>query len=261
MSRCAVKGVDNTSRYAFHVEFVERCRVIGASAIGCARTGQFMTDDANKYDRAAEFSVFLGMLSFFSGLFCIIVPHAYAPFFDHYVGWLFLLIGGIQFVHAYSSQYGWALVCMMMLATLNIVMGGMILNNPYTDILGLVLPIAVLLTAEGLTKILLSFAFSGRAGWTWFLISGLMACLMGSLIYAGLPTTAFWVLGLLFGTNFLVTGFAAFFATLMQQRQAARDIAGTEEAEGTDDIQFDQFDQVEEELAAGEARWSETTAA
>ena len=223
-----------------------------------------MTDDANKFDRAAEFSVFFGMLALLSGLFCIVVPHVYAPFFDHYVGWLFLLIGGIQFVHAHTSQYGWALVCMLMLATLNILMGGMILNNPYTDILGLVIPIAVLLAAEGITKILVSFSFSGRAGWTWFLISGLMTCLMGSLIYTGLPTTAFWVLGLLFGANFLVTGFASFFATLMQQRQAVREARESEEPEEAEDeanLEFDQFDKVEEELAAEDTRWGETTAA
>ena len=220
-----------------------------------------MTEDANRFDRAAEFSVFLGILSLFSGIFCIVVPHTHGPFFDHYVGWLFLLVGGIQFVHAYSSQQGWALVCLMSLATLNIAMGGMILNNPYTDILGLVIPIAILLIAEGVCKLLLSFAFMDRAGWTWFLMSGLMACLMGSLVYAGLPTTAFWVLGLVFGANLIVTGFASFFSTLMQQRQAAKSVEEEPDEDVEDDLAFDQFDKVEEELAAGEARWSDSSAA
>ncbi len=224
------------------------------------RTGLSMTEEANRIDRAAEFSVFLGILSLFSGVFCIVVPHTHGPFFDHYVGWLFLLVGGIQFVHAYSSHHSWALVCLFSLATLSIAMGGMILNNPYTDILGLVIPIAILLIAEGVCKLLLSFALMDRPGWTWFMISGLMACLMGSLVYAGLPTTAFWVLGLVFGANFIVTGFASFFSTLIQQRQSA---TSTQEApeEDAEDLEFDQFDKVEEELTAGEARWSDSTAA
>lgn len=223
-----------------------------------------MTDETNQYDRAAEFTVFLGILFFFTGVFCIVVPHIYAPFFDHYVGWLFLLLGTIQFVHAYSSQHGWALVCLMTLATLNIFMGGMILNNPYTDILGLVIPIAFLLFAEGLGKILLSFAFSARAGWTWFLISGLMASLMGSMVYAGLPTTSFWVLGLLFGTNLLVTGFASFYATLMQQRQARWSSEDASSEENEDVLDHEAVDQEPFEYDDGDtddAGWPEPTAA
>ena len=219
-----------------------------------------MNEQSNTFDRSAEFSVFLGILMLFAGLFSVITPHVYAPFFDHYIGWMFLMVGVIQFFHGYASQNGWSLVLLMTLATFNVFMGGMILNNPYTDILGLVVPIAVLLAAEGLGKILLSFAFSGRAGWTWFLISGLMSCLMASLIYAGLPTTSFWMLGLLFGANFLVTGFAAFFSTLMQQRQAHRAIA--EEPGEDEDLTNDTFDQVEEELGLNEEqRWPEPSAA
>lgn len=220
--------------------------------------GPSMTEISNTYERAAEFTVFLGILTFLSGIFCIVMPHVYAPFFDHYVGWLFLLVGTIQFVHAYSSQHGWALVSLMLLATVNVVMGGMILDNPYTDILGLVLPIAVLLASEGVFKILLSFALSGRSGWTWFLMSGLMACLMGSLVYAGLPTTSFWVLGLLFGVNLITTGIASFFATLMQQRQTqegdAEDVVEEEEALADERVEPSAFDE-------DEAAWPETTAA
>ncbi len=220
--------------------------------------GPSMTENAITYERAAEFTVFLGILTFLSGIFCVVMPHVYAPFFDHYVGWLFLLVGTIQFVHAYASQHGWALVSLMLLATVNVVMGGMILNNPYTDILGLVLPIAVLLVSEGIFKILLSFALSGRSGWTWFLMSGLMACLMGSLVYAGLPTTSFWVLGLLFGVNLITTGIASFFATLMQQRQGQSE--DTEEAVEEEQPLADErmepsaFDE-------DEAAWPETNAA
>ncbi len=219
-----------------------------------------MNEQSNTSDRAAEFSVFLGILMLFAGLFAVITPHVYAPFFDHYIGWMFLMIGVIQFFHGYASQTGWSLVLLMTLATFNVFMGGMVLNNPYTDILGLVVPIAVLLAAEGVGKILLSFAYSGRAGWTWFLISGLMSCLMASLIYAGLPTTSFWMLGLLFGANFLVTGFASFFSTLMQQRQTHR--ATAEEPDEEEGLVADTFDQVEEELGLDEERrWPEPSAA
>ncbi len=218
-----------------------------------------MNNTATTSDRAAEFTVFLGLLFFFSGLFCIVAPHVYAPFFDHYVGWLFLLIGTIQFFHAYSSQQGWALVLLMTLATLNVLMGGLILNNPYTDILGLVMPIAALLMAEGAAKVMVSFAFTSRPGWTWYLISGLMTVLMGSLVYAGLPTTSFWVLGLLFGINHLVTGFAAFYATLMQQRQD-RIVDEVAEEEPEEIFERERVEETADEEES-ETAWPESTAA
>jgi uncharacterized membrane protein HdeD (DUF308 family) len=50
-----------------------------------------------------------------------------------------------------------------------------------------------------------------RDGWVWVLISGIIAIAAGVLVFAGLPNTADWAIGLLVGINILASGFSYIF--------------------------------------------------
>jgi uncharacterized membrane protein HdeD (DUF308 family) len=57
-------------------------------------------------------------------------------------------------------------------------------------------------------------------GWMWVLISGLLAAVVGILIFAQLPSSAIWAIGLLTGINLLSSGWAYFFIALAAGKKA-----------------------------------------
>ena len=47
-----------------------------------------------------------------------------------------------------------------------------------------------------------------RARWGWMLASGVLDIVLGAILFAGLPGTALWALGLLIGINMIFGGWA-----------------------------------------------------
>jgi uncharacterized membrane protein HdeD (DUF308 family) len=76
---------------------------------------------------------------------------------------------------------------------------------------------------EGIVSILFALdhkrELSGR--WVWMLASGIVDLVLAAIIFAGLPGTAAWALGLLVGIN-MVFGGAALIAMALHARNAAR---------------------------------------
>jgi uncharacterized membrane protein HdeD (DUF308 family) len=56
--------------------------------------------------------------------------------------------------------------------------------------------------------------------WGWMLMSGLVDLVLSALIFAGLPSTAVWAIGLLVGVN-MVFGGSALIAMALHARTAA----------------------------------------
>jgi uncharacterized membrane protein HdeD (DUF308 family) len=62
---------------------------------------------------------------------------------------------------------------------------------------------------------------SGLSGrWGWMLASGIVDLVLGIVLFAGLPGSALWALGLLIGINMLFGGFALI-AMALHARPAA----------------------------------------
>jgi len=133
------------------------------------------------------------------------------------VGWL-LIAGGIfglisVFQSGTSSPGFWwnlltALVCVLA--------GGVILFNPIKGVLTLTIVLAAYLLATGVTKGLMAFHYRNviPRAWLWMLFSALVDIALGLIIFAGLPGSAIWVLGLLVGINLLFTGVALITAAI-----------------------------------------------
>jgi len=92
-----------------------------------------------------------------------------------------------------------------------VVAGGWLAFFPLTGIITLTIFLAALFVAEGILEIIMAFRLNPRTGWVWLLISGIIAIAAGVLIFAGLPSTAAWAIGLLVGINLLASGFAYLF--------------------------------------------------
>ena len=106
----------------------------------------------------------------------------------------------------HAPGFWWSLVS----AILALVVGGMLLASPLTGAFSLTLLLIAFFIVEGAASIMFAFdhkrELSGR--WGWMLVSGIIDLALALMIFAGLPSTAAWALGLLVGINMIFGGTA-----------------------------------------------------
>jgi uncharacterized membrane protein HdeD (DUF308 family) len=95
-------------------------------------------------------------------------------------------------------------------ALVAIVAGFVLLRWPLSGAFSLTVILTVFLAIEGFVSIMYALdhrrELSGR--WTFMLISGFVDLGLAALIFAGLPGTAAWAIGLLVGVNLIFGGVA-----------------------------------------------------
>ncbi len=75
---------------------------------------------------------------------------------------------------------------------------------------------------EGIASIMYAIEHRNQltSQWLWMLVSGIIDLILAGIIFAGLPGTALWALGLLVGIN-MVFGGAALIAMALAARHPA----------------------------------------
>lgn len=137
-------------------------------------------------------------------------------------GWLFLVSGVIglftSFWMRHAPGFWWSLLS----AVLGIVVGAMLLGSPLVGAFSLTLVLIAFFLIEGVVSIMFALdhkrELSGQ--WGWMLMSGLIDLVLAVMIFAGLPSTAAWAVGLLVGIN-MIFGGTALIAMALHARKSA----------------------------------------
>jgi uncharacterized membrane protein HdeD (DUF308 family) len=138
------------------------------------------------------------------------------------LGWLFLISGLIglytTFMMRHAPGFWWSLLS----AALGVLVGGMLLARPITGAFSLTVVVIAFFIIEGVASIMFALEhkreLSGR--WGWMLVSGIVDLILAAFVFAGLPSTAAWAIGLLVGIN-MVFGGSALIAMALHARKAA----------------------------------------
>ena len=95
-------------------------------------------------------------------------------------------------------------------AVIGIAAGIVLIRWPISGTVSLTLVLIAFFIIEGIVTLMYAFEhraqLSGR--WGWMLASGIVDLILAGIIFAGLPETATWALGLLVGINLLFGGTA-----------------------------------------------------
>ncbi|MGB9208669.1 MAG: HdeD family acid-resistance protein [Pseudolabrys sp.] len=137
-------------------------------------------------------------------------------------GWLFLVSGIVGLITTFWMRHApgfwWSLIS----AVLALVVGGLLLASPLVGAFSLTLLLIAFFIVEGAASIM--FAFDHRrelsGQWGWMLASGIIDLALALMIFAGLPSTAAWALGLLVGIN-MIFGGAALIAMSLHARKTS----------------------------------------
>jgi uncharacterized membrane protein HdeD (DUF308 family) len=160
-----------------------------------------------------------GVILVILGLAAIIVPPIATLAVEIFLGWLFLISGVVGLVTTFWMRHApgfwWSLVS----AVLAIAAGVVLIAWPVSGAISLTLVLIVFFIVEGAASIMFALdhrrELSGR--WGWMLASGIVDLLLAAIIFAGLPVSAAWALGLLVGIN-LVFGGSALIAMALHAR-------------------------------------------
>jgi uncharacterized membrane protein HdeD (DUF308 family) len=144
------------------------------------------------------------------GILAIVLPPIASLAVAIFVGWLFLISGIVGLVTTFMARgapgFWWSLLS----AVLAIAAGIVLLVWPVGGVLSLTLLLVVFFVVEGVLTIMYALEhkkeLSGR--WGWMLASGIIDLVLAAIIFAGLPGTAAWAIGLLVGINMLFGGTA-----------------------------------------------------
>jgi uncharacterized membrane protein HdeD (DUF308 family) len=160
----------------------------------------------------AHWRLFLaeGIILFILGILAIVVPPIATIAVEVLIGWLILMSGIVGLISTLRTRgapgFGWSLLS----AVIGIVAGVVLLAWPLSGAFSLTLILTVFLILEGVVSILYALEhkreLSGR--WGMMLFSGLVDLFLAGIIFAGLPGTAAWAIGLLVGINLLFGGSA-----------------------------------------------------
>jgi uncharacterized membrane protein HdeD (DUF308 family) len=160
----------------------------------------------------AHWGLFLGegIILLVLGAAAIIVPVVATLAFTLVIGWLFLISGGVGLVTTFwmrnAPGFWWALLS----AVVAIAAGIILIRWPISGTLSLTLVLIAFFLVEGVATLM--YAIEHRAQlssrWGWMLMSGIVDLILAGIIFAGLPGSATWALGLLVGINMLFGGTA-----------------------------------------------------
>lgn len=152
--------------------------------------------------------ILLGVIFILAGIFGIAAPFATTVVAKLFLGWLFIFTGISQIVHAACSPNWKGTLGNTLMALLYLLAGIWLAFFPLTGILELTVFLAILFVVEGISKIIIAVRVRPQDGWIWMLASAVISLVIGFLILNRFPSSAIWAIGLLVGSNILMSGLA-----------------------------------------------------
>jgi len=162
-----------------------------------------------------------GIVLVIAGLAAIAIPPLATLAVETIIGWLLLLSGVVGLITTIRMRHAPGFWWSLLSAVIGIAAGVVLIAWPLSGAVSLTLILTVFLFLEGFASIMMALdhrhGFSGR--WIMLLVSGVIDLILGGIIFAGLPGTAAWAIGLLVGIN-LVFGGTALISMALHARRA-----------------------------------------
>lgn len=149
-----------------------------------------------------------GVLLVVAGVLAIIYPVISSAAVIVLLGWLLIASGvlqGLSLIGARQVPHFWLQLISVILA---ILIGFLFLRDPTQGLMTLALLLIIFFMMEGISKVVFALTIRPFPNWGWVLASGLVGILLALILWASLPVTAVWLIGVLLGVNLISIGAA-----------------------------------------------------
>jgi uncharacterized membrane protein HdeD (DUF308 family) len=147
-------------------------------------------------------------LMILAGILALAYPAVSSVAVVFFLGWLLIFGGilqGISLIGARHVPHFWL---QLISVVLFVIVGVMFLRNPGESLLTLTLLLIVLFMVEGISKVIFALTIRPLPNWGWVLGSGIIAILLAFYLWASIPVTAVWFIGVLLGIELICEGVA-----------------------------------------------------
>lgn len=149
-----------------------------------------------------------GVLLVVAGVLAIISPIIASVAIVFLLGWVLIISGVLQavgLVGASNVPHFWL---QLISAVLAILIGVLLLRSPDSGLLVMTMLLIVYFMVEGIAKVIFALTIRPFPNWGWVLASGVVGILLAFILWANMPLTASWMLGLMLGVLLVSEGSA-----------------------------------------------------
>src|ERR1041384_4680461 len=149
-----------------------------------------------------------GVLLVVAGIMAVIYPVVSSVSVVVLLGWLLIISGvvqGLSLIGAGQVPHFWLQLISVILAVL---IGFLFLRDPAQGLATITLLLIVYFMIEGISKVVFALTIRPFPNWGWVLASGLVGIVLALILWANLPVTALWLVGVLLGINLISVGAA-----------------------------------------------------
>ena len=140
------------------------------------------------------------------GLFAIVEPATAAVGIVLLLGWLLVFGAVAHFIGTFRGGGAKRVFFQILSAVVFLIGGFYLLTHPLLAIGTLTVLLAAVIFAEGVFDIITYFRLQREHPSGWMLLNGIVALVLGGLIWAQWPSSSTWAIGTLVGVNLLMTG-------------------------------------------------------
>ena len=164
----------------------------------------------------------LGIALVVVGALAICLPAVATSITVFALGWLLIIGGVIQAIHAFTAGKWGGTVWELLTAILYGVVGILLLANPVVSMFALTIFLVAFLLIEGFFQIVTAFQVRENRGWGWVLFSGIVAVILAGMIWFNLPGDAIWIIGLMIGINIVFSGWGMMMVALAAREETSQ---------------------------------------
>jgi uncharacterized membrane protein HdeD (DUF308 family) len=136
-----------------------------------------------------------------------------------FLGWILILSGLFALVHGLMRHRWHGHFLNLLAGVLYVVTGLLMVSNPAMAAVTLTLLIAMLLIAVGAFRLFVAFSLPlHHRGW--LVLSGLIAMVLGIMIWSSWPVSGLWVIGMFIGIDLIFDGWTEVMLALAAGRIA-----------------------------------------
>ncbi len=162
----------------------------------------------------------LGILFIVGGILSIMAPFIATLLVTAFIGIAMAFVGVGQVIQAWSMR-SWGGFIWQLLIGLVILVGGIaVWWNPFAGAITLTLFVAAVFIVKGIFQVMLAFRVRPHDGWGWIAFSGLIALIVGLMIFFDWPLSGVYALGTLAGISLIFTGWSYVMISLAARRLA-----------------------------------------
>jgi len=149
-----------------------------------------------------------GVLLVVAGILALVYPFIASVAIVFLLAWILIVSGilqGIGLIGASNVPHYWL---QLISAVLAILIGVLLLRAPDSGLLIMTVLLIVYFMVEGIAKVIFALTIKPFPNWGWVLASGLVGIVLSLVLWANMPLTSEWVLGVFLGILLVCEGAA-----------------------------------------------------